>query len=415
MNVEQSSVPVAPSGARSSLDSRAAGVAQRRVLFLLEDFGGGTGNHVCRMVRDWRACGWAVTVVTQTPPLVRLLPDGVDVRVVRRTGWYDRFPLAQIRRLFALWRIARALRPDVVHAYFYWSILYARALKLLGVVPVLVESREDMGFSWSRGDYRPLRMSRSIPDRIICVAEAVRGIVLEREGVEASRTTVIHNGVELSVGSSSREQARRQFGFEAGQVVIGMIANLPRSVKGGTRLLDAVGAIVAAVPNARFLLVGQGTDRASIEAELEARGIAAYVHGAGYRRDVDTCYAAMDISVLTSSTEGLSITLLESMRSGLPAVVTNVGGNSELVVDGVTGYLVPLGDSNAFTDRVVALARDAALRRTMGDAGRRRVVEHFAVDRVAQRYLALYDDVLADRHRQGRSGDAVSQPREKYA
>jgi glycosyltransferase involved in cell wall biosynthesis len=406
----------APMSAQSSQDSRPDGDARRRVLFLLEDFGGGTGNHVCRMVRDWSARGWEVTVVTQTPPLVRLLPDGVDVRVLRRTGWYDRFPLTQMRRLLALWRIVRSVRPDIVHTYFYWSIIYGRVLKLLGVVPVLVENREDMGYSWTPGDYRLLRMTRKIPDRMICVAGAVRDVVLERERADAQRTTVIHNGVELRAAASvGRDEARRQFGFEPHQVVIGMIANLPRTVKGGRRLLDAVRAIVTAVPSARFLLVGQGTDRASLEPELEARGIAPYVYGAGYRRDVDVCYAALDISVLTSSTEGLSITVLESMRCGLPVVVTHVGGNAELVEDGVTGFLVPLEDAGAFVDRVGLLARDASLRRSLGEAGRRRVVEHFAVDDVARRYLDLYEDLLGTQNPHGGRRAALSQTLERYA
>src|SRR5262249_54868368 len=156
--------------------------------------------------------------------------------------------------------------------------------------------------------------------------------------------------------------------------------NLPRAVKGGRQLLDAVRAVVAQEPNVRFFLVGVGTDPESLKPELEARGIVNEVVGAGYRRDVEDCYAAMDISVLTSSTEGLSITLLESMRSGLPTVMTNVGGNPELVVHGETGYLVEYGNADEFADRVVALARDEALRRKMGAAGRRRVMEQFGVE-----------------------------------
>src|SRR5689334_16118468 len=97
----------------NSVDNTSA-PPRRRVLFLLEDFGGGTGNHISRMVRDWQEKGWSVTIVTQTRPLVRLLPASVDLRVIERKGWYDRFPLTQARRLFALWRLARELRPDVV-------------------------------------------------------------------------------------------------------------------------------------------------------------------------------------------------------------------------------------------------------------------------------------------------------------
>jgi glycosyltransferase involved in cell wall biosynthesis len=375
---------------------RVAGGQARRVLVLLEDLGGGTGNHVCRMLTRWRANDWHVVLVTQTPPLVQQLPPGVEVLVTRRAGWYDRFPLTQLRRLIELRRIVRAVRPDVVHTYFFWSIVYGRILKLLGEIPILVENREDLGFSWDRSDYAILRLTRSIPDRVICVAGAVRRVATQREGVDPGRSLVIHNGIEVDGdGAADRRSARRRFGFEPEHVVVGMVANLPRAVKGGGRLLDAVSAIVAAAPTVRFLLVGVGTEPETLQPELAARGIADYVVGTGYRKDVDACYAAMDVSVLTSLSEGLSITLLESMRHGLPTVVTNVGGNPEVVVDGVTGFLVPPDDPSTFVDRVVTLARDGGKRRRMGAAGRQRVAQHFALASVAQQYLALYRELLS--------------------
>ena len=376
----------------------------RRVLVLLEDLGGGTGNHVCRMLTRWRARGWYATLVTQTAPAVQEMPPGIEVRVTRRGGWYDRFPLAQVRRLAELRRIIREVKPDVVHTYFFWSIIYGRILKGLGAIGTLVENREDLGFSWGRGEYAVLRATRMIPDRVVCVAAAVRKVVVERERVQPVRVGVIHNGIDVAGASGvGREEARRRFGFDEGQVVVGMVANLPRAVKGGRRLLDAVEAIVGAVPAVRFLLVGVGTERDTIQPELSARGIADYVVGAGYRRDVETCYAAMDISVLTSLSEGLSITVLESMRHALPTVVTNVGGNPEVVGDGVTGFLVSADDPAAFIDRVVQLVRDGNLRKAMGAAARRRVAEHFALDDVAQRYLGVYEELLGGRRIRSRT------------
>ena len=283
---------------------------------LLEDLGGGTGNHVCQLAALWKSRGWNVIIVTQKPPLVRQLPSGVEVRVTRAGGWYDRFPVAQVRRLIELHRVARELRPDVVHAYFFWSIIYARLLKMMGIAPVLVENREDMGFSWGRGAYWALRLTRSVPDRIICVASAVRDVALRKEKVSAERAMVVHNGIALGKTlGRGRAATRSEFGFRDEHVVVGMVANLPRAVKGGSASADIVRNVVAAAPNVRFLLIGVGTDAETLWAEIERRGVAEYVVGAGYRRDVEDCYAAMDISVLTSSTEGLSITLFESMRA----------------------------------------------------------------------------------------------------
>ena len=367
----------------------------RRILLMLEDLGGGTGNHVCQLAAAWRLMGWTVVVVTQREPLVRSLPEGVEVRVTRAGGWYDRFPVAQIRRLLALRRVALELRPDVVHSYFFWSIIYGRLLKLMGLAPLLVENREDMGFSWGRGAYFALRLTRSIPDRVICVASAVRDVALKRERISPSRTMVLHNGIApAGNGGRGRAAARREFGFTDAHVVVGMVANLPREVKGGHHLLDVAAKIVRAVPSVRFLLVGVGTEQSTIREALDARGITDFVVGAGYRQDVEDCYAAMDISVLTSSTEGLSITLLESMRAGLPTVVTHVGGNDELVVDGETGFLVAYNDWSAFADRVATLARDQVLRQRMGTNGSRRVAEHFASKGVGERYLGVYERLI---------------------
>ena len=375
--------------------SRAAARPTRTALLLLEDLGGGTGNHVCQLAALWRTRGWRVVIVTQRAPLVRALPEGVDVHVTKSGGWYDRFPLAQLRRLVALKRIVATLKPDVVHTYFFWSIIYGRLLKLMGLAPVLVENREDMGFSWGWGAYLALRLTQSVPDRVIAVAGPVKEVALRKEGLAPSRAIVVHNGIPLATSAErGREETRRQFGFAHEHIVIGMVANLPREVKGGKHLLDVVREVVAAAPTARFLLVGMGTDAETLRPELETRGIAEYVVGAGYRRDVEDCYTAMDISVLTSSTEGLSITLLESMRAGLPTVATRVGGNAELVVEGETGFLVDFGNWSAFVDRVVSLAHDGDQRRRMGDAGRRRVAEQFGAEGVGGRYLTVYETLI---------------------
>jgi len=103
----------------------------------------------------------------------------------------------------------------------------------------------------------------------------------------------------------------------------------------------------------------------------------------------------MDVSALTSFSEGLSITILESMRCGIPVVATRVGGNPEVVVDGVTGYLVPSGDVSAFASQTAKLLLDRDLRKRMGEEARRRVEQHFLLQDVALRYLEIYDGLLS--------------------
>ena len=172
-----------------------------------------------------------------------------------------------------------------------------------------------------------------------------------------------------------------------------MVANLNRPVKGVEYFIDAMPRILQQVPSARFVIFGDGMLRVGLEQQAATLGVQDHVLFAGYRTDVARYYPAFDVSVLTSLSEGLSITLLESMQHGLPVVVTDVGGNPEVVIDGVTGYLVPPRSVGPFAKRVVQLLADPNLRRQMGEAARRVVLERFDADRVAQQYLDIYAQV----------------------
>jgi glycosyltransferase involved in cell wall biosynthesis len=346
------------------------------------------------MVRRWDKSKRQVKIVSQVQRTARVVPD-VPVVYLTPLRSFETYPLGQIRRLFEIRRVVSRDRPDIIHAYFFWSIIYARLLKRSGAIRFLVENREDQGFNWGRHEYALLRLTRFLPDRVICVSEAVRQTVLEKEKLDPERTVVIHNGIEEAPRiADGRSSIRRQWELTEQNPVVGMVANLNRSVKGGSYFLDAVPAILEAVPETRFIILGRGNEEKSMREKAKRLGIAPYIIFAGYQEEVDRYYSIMDVSVLTSLSEGLSITLLESMNYGLPVVVTRVGGNPELVVDGQTGYLVPPRDPASFAARVVELLQNPSLRSSMGEAGYRRIRENFRIDGVAERYLDVYDELL---------------------
>ncbi len=367
----------------------------RSVLIVMDDFGGGTGNHVLGMIRHWDRSDWHVGIFSYAIRTARVVPDCV-VEMATPLRGITIYPINQIRRLLQLRDVVKRTVPDILHAYFFWPIIYGRMLKLLGLVQYLVENREDQGFSWGRQEYFLLRLTRSLPDRVVCVSNAVREVVLAREGLDPNRVVVIHNGIAPTLhGRLGAVEARHELGLDPNHVVVGMVANLNRAVKGAANLLDAIPEVVGAVPAARFVLVGRVTDEGVLREQAERLGIQSYVVFAGFREDIDRFYAMMDVSVLTSFSEGLSITLLESMNAGLPVVATAVGGNPEVVVEGVTGYLVPAGDNHALSQKLVALLEDPDLRQRMGEAGRQRVNACFRIDRTAHRYLDLYGEMLS--------------------
>ncbi len=368
----------------------------RKILIAISTCGGGTGSHLGHLLEALDRTLWE-PVVHCDGHLQARLPG--DVRVFDRTRktLLDRYPLAQIRQYRALRRTVRSVQPRILHTYFFWPILYGRLLKRAGLVPCLIENREDEGFNWSTWEYRLLQLTSTLPDRIICVSESVRDIVLKREGIDAEKVETIPNGVPFQPfegdPNSDREMSE-ELGLEPHNEVVGMVANLNRTIKGVRYFIEAVPAIAAARPRARFLVVGGGKDRSRFEALAERLGVADRVRFTGFRSDVHRLYPLMDVSTLTSLSEGLSITILESMSHGIPVVATRVGGNPEIVIDGETGVLVPPKDPGAFARAVIGLLENPQERYRMGMAGRERAERAFSQKRVARRYEALYDEVL---------------------
>jgi len=366
-----------------------------RLQILTADLGGGTGNHLLGLLRQPALEGFEASILSERPLTAREDPP---VPLDRLPETRLRYPLAQFARWRWLRRELASRRPDLVHAFFFWPLIYARLLRRAGIIPALVENREDQGFSWGRQEYALLRATRRLPDRVICVSEAVRRVVIEREGLDPARVVTIRNGIDPALPPEEPlDDLRAELGLSPGDLVLGVVANFNRAVKGMGHLVEAVPLIVREVPNARVLLLGRGEEEAALRERCRALGVADAVIFGGFRRDMHRCYRLMHLSGLTSLSEGLSITVLESMKFGLPVVATAVGGNPEVVEDGVTGVLVPPADPAAFAGAVAALLRDPARRAAMGQAGRRRIESGFAIAGVAERYAALYREVLAER------------------
>ncbi len=365
-----------------------------RVLMVTGNLGGGTGNHFLDMVKHWDKRKWSTTIVTQVPTSSRVTSD-IEVLVFPERRWHERLVMGHWRKFSYLRKLVLKIRPNLLHTYFYWPIMYGRWLKQLGDIRVLIENREDEGLGWNKFDYSLLRLTSSLPDRVICVSEAVRQVVLGKEAVEPRRTIVLHNGVTPAQSAvSSASETRRELGIPEDALVVGMVANLNRPVKGVSYFIDAVPLILQAVPHSRFLILGRGKEEEALRARAKALGVDKCVVFAGFREDVDRYYEAMDISALTSLSEGLSLTLLESMNHGLPVVVTRVGGNPEVVSPGETGFLVAPRDVPDFAAKVVQLLLDPGLRERLGRAARTHIEANFQLSDVATRYLAIYETAL---------------------
>jgi glycosyltransferase involved in cell wall biosynthesis len=308
------------------------------------------------------------------------------------------------------WRLAREARArkiDVFHAHQYTPFFYAAVARVLSFGgPRLILTEHGRHYP---DLVRPLRraINRLVLDHLADAVNACCGFSAEGlaivDGFAGRRIEVIENGIDLERYSrpTDRSALRKELGLDPSRRYVVTIARF-HPVKDHAMLLRAFARVAATRPDTDLLLAGDGPLRGELERQAADAGIAGRVRFLGIRSDVPALLQASDIFALTSVSEAASLTLLEAMASGLAVVVTNVGGNPEIVRDGVEGLLVPRGDSEAAATALLRLLNDPVRADAMGTAGRARVESRYQLQRTIDSYLALYRRVTS-RHPQARS------------
>jgi len=241
------------------------------------------------------------------------------------------------------------------------------------------------------------RVLPPVVEHIVTNAEANRQAFLHR-GVSPDKVRTIYNGVAFDEFDRATEDPalRAELGVGPLDPVAGVVGRL-HPVKGHRPFLEAARIVLDAVPRAWFLLVGDGPLRGELEAAAHELGIQDRVRFLGFRRDVPQLIKAMDLLVLPSIEEAIGRVLVEAHASGRPAVASRVGGTSEVVEDGVTGYLVPPGDVSALAARMIDVLASPDRGRAMGAAGDARVRPIFGLDAMIDSTLEVYDRVAPRR------------------
>ncbi|HXH02174.1 MAG TPA: glycosyltransferase [Candidatus Competibacteraceae bacterium] len=303
--------------------------------------------------------------------------------------------------LGCMWQILQRMRAGRYHcvlSVFESSDVLAALLAPLAGIGVRISSRRDTGFRYSWRIHLMYRLLNHRFHYIIAPSAAVRE-TLVAQGVNAKRLLIIPNGVDTArFECGDPRSLRRELGLGEDALVLGMVASL-KPVKDHVTALQALALLHRQGWPAHLVLAGHGPLQAELQAQAQTTGLGDYVHFLGVRDNVSSILAGVDVFLLTSLTEGLSNALLEAMAAGLPAVATRVGGNPEVVVDGETGYLVEPQQPQALCQSIARLAGDAALRRRLGQAGRARVLEHFSLNAMVQRYEDIICQALQERRR----------------
>ena len=234
-------------------------------------------------------------------------------------------------------------------------------------------------------------MLRRLACKITAISDATRESLVRFENIPHDAIRVVYNGIDdqgfQPAGDPSMKSA---LGIPEDAFVLGAVARLD-AIKNHALMIRSLKRVRSLYSNACLVIIGDGSERSSLEHLADELELRDHVLFMGYREDAAAFYQIMDIFLLTSFSEGTAMTLLEAMASAIPCIATNVGGNPEVVSNGNTGFIVPSGDESALTDAVCRLLGDRNLRQKMALAGRKRFEEKFTVSRMVEEYQAIYD------------------------
>ena len=304
------------------------------------------------------------------------------------------------RAIGDLARLMREQRIDVVHSHLYHANLYGRLAARRARVPAVATVHNTYA---KRKLHRELlnRWLAHISARVIAVSEDVRNDLMRYDGIPAQKIVVIHNGIDVGRVRTAltRGEARARLGLPHEAIALGCVARLEEQ-KGHRFLLEALARLNDPARGAarfRVVLVGDGRLRAELERRAADLGVAAWTMFLGTRHDVPDILKALDICVMPSLWEGLSVAMLEAMAAGLPLVISDVSGVSQVIGDNEFGLKVPVGDVSGLARTIAGLADAPERRLALGAAARQRVLAKFSAQAMLAELSRLYEEVSSRR------------------
>jgi len=330
------------------------------------------------------------------PTIACLIPDGELVALAKDKGLkVFSFVKGNGFDITLIWKIANVLRRerfDIVHTHNMAPLIYGTlAVKLFGLKTKLIntrhgrEAKSTLSFVWACND------------TVVPISNDAKRRLLQYNRVDGNKIRVIYNGVSFDdfriLPNPELLEIKSEFAISPEIKIIGTVARLS-SEKDQMTLLESFSEVHRQDPETLLMLVGAGPEESELRRATQLLGIDGCVKFLGFRHDVSRLMNIFDVFVLSSITEGISLTLLEAMAVGKPIVATNVGGNPEVVVNEETGLLVSPKEPDVMAQAILRLLANPDLAKRMGLAGRKRVEERFSLERMTHEYIQVYKEVL---------------------
>ncbi len=367
-----------------------AGGRVRVVEVMATGTNGGAQEHVYSLVTRLNPECYDVRVVSLShgSSVRRLEKAGVEVEVIDEPD--DRAAAQTLAELLA------PIEPEVVHNHMYRAeVVGTLAALMLGEQgckrPAVISTIHSSRIRCV-DDRQTLRQLTPLMDRLIVVSRAIEQKIRE-EGRQGVPVSLIYNGVDLQRYNHQQPccTLHDDYSIPEDSQIVGVVARL-EAEKGHRTLVDAWPLVLSAQPRAWLLIVGEGSERNSLESQAASLGVADRVVFTGRREDVPAVTAALDVAVLPSYREAQGLSVLEAMALGRPVVASKVGGIPEMIEDGVSGLLVPPNDSESLAGAIVRLLSDHPYADMIAKRGHDLVHDRFCIELMVNSIEALYDE-----------------------
>lgn len=364
------------------------------ILYLIDELKvkGGTEKHLFELATGMAEAGFQVSVGSFT--------DGVYAEEFKKDTRITYFCLESpriydLRGLRAFIRIVRYINSQnvtVVQSFHTAADLIAPlAARLSFRRPKTFSSRRDLGYTKSKRHLQMQRIVNHLIDGVLANSQAVKQAVCDQEGYAPEKITVIHNGINLEPferDEKKRQQQRALLGVDDKTVLIGSVGNI-RPVKGYDLLVEAAGIVCRQLPDVYFVHAGEGEQLADLQQRCKELGIQERFTFMGSIKDIPAFLSALDIYVQPSRSEGFSNAIIEAMAAGLPVVATEVGGNPDLIDNGLSGVLVSV-DTLDISKQLSKLAQQVEIRCRYGFCANDRVKKYHQLSIMLDKYCKFY-------------------------
>jgi L-malate glycosyltransferase len=386
-----------------------------RVLHLIDSFeSGGTERQAIQLVRllhESEQCEVRLGCL-QNKGLLRAQADRLRLAEIVEyplTSFYDVNFARQVKRLRGY---LTSEKIAVIHTHCFYTNIFGMMAARLAQTSARITYKGETDFR-SPAQKRAERVAFRLSHRVVANSDAVR-VRLINDGVSPDKVVRHYNGLDMArvtvEEGANREQILEMFDLPSNRKFVTIVANLQHPVKDYPMFLQAAARVRQEIPDAAFVIAGEGELLRQMRDLAAQLGIAEEIFFIGRCDRIAELLFISEVCALSSKAEGFSNSILEYMAAGRPVVATDVGGAREAIIEAETGYTVPSGDFEQMAGRLIDLLRDSERARAMGQQGKRRVLEEFSTSRHLANTLALYSDLLSEKTSARRTQSFDEQP-----